>query len=290
MDYDPHLPVSSGALEELENGRSVLYRAAWHGLMDVVRSRVACKEKLATGESETLLCNAARHGHTDVAGWLLKKGANANSIAGPRGKTVLMVACEHGHAGVVRFLLYAGADISIKQTGGRTPLVAAAAKGHVETVRCIVEVIGVRLFFLAHVDEAIAEAVARHHTDVLACILEISLTNALVNPSIDMTNTLSNICRGSLLDKVCSYGYLDMVRPIVPRCNGRGFQSALRVASEKGLLEIVQYLVSMGADVRKYSDGKATPLSLAVQEGHMGVANYLAQQTQTAIALEVRAS
>jgi ankyrin repeat protein len=78
-------------------------------------------------------------GHTDVLELLLEKGARLDVLDNLH-RTPLLLAAGGGYADCTRVLLRAGAGAAIDEAGdpicvetkGRTPLLIAAARGHLE--------------------------------------------------------------------------------------------------------------------------------------------------------------
>jgi ankyrin repeat protein len=84
----------------------------------------------------TALHWAAYHDDLDIAGLLLRAGANARA-ANRYGVTPLAMACTNGSAGMIGLLLNAGADPNAALPGGETPLMTAARTGSLEAVKAL---------------------------------------------------------------------------------------------------------------------------------------------------------
>ncbi|KAH9069639.1 hypothetical protein EDB83DRAFT_2582967 [Lactarius deliciosus] len=87
----------------------------------------------------TLLHAASEDGLKDVAQWLLDIGADANAQKNDH-TTPLHLAAANGHLEVVRTLLEHGVDLSVATTAdNRTPLHEASRGGHVDIVRLLIK-------------------------------------------------------------------------------------------------------------------------------------------------------
>lgn len=85
------------------------------------------------------LSGAAEAGDADGAARLLASGASANERSAHGGETPLMRAAARGHEEVVRVLLDAGADACARRGDGFTPLILAVFFGHERVVRLLIE-------------------------------------------------------------------------------------------------------------------------------------------------------
>jgi hypothetical protein len=91
----------------------------------------------------TLLLDACRNGHLEVAKKQVEKDADIISKANDIGETPLIIACNDGHLEVAKMLVKKGADKD-KATGGDTPLSIVCYhgytfKGHLEIAKMLVE-------------------------------------------------------------------------------------------------------------------------------------------------------
>ncbi|MBV9928630.1 MAG: ankyrin repeat domain-containing protein [Acidobacteria bacterium] len=82
---------------------------------------------------------AAEEGDSALVARLLASGAWADERAAHGGETPLMRAAARGHEDVVRVLLEAGAEPSARRADGFTPLILAVFFGHEGVVRLLVE-------------------------------------------------------------------------------------------------------------------------------------------------------
>lgn len=103
----------------------------------------ALKQHLAAGTNldanspsrgGTPLQLAAFYGHTEVARFLVKNGANLE-VRDRNGSTPLLVASFFGHPDIVKLLLDSGADVNAQNNNGRTPLDVVAGEWSPELER-----------------------------------------------------------------------------------------------------------------------------------------------------------
>ncbi len=83
--------------------------------------------------------NAATNGDTEKVLTLLEDGIDVNTTFPIVGTHALMVAAAFGHVDTVRALIDKGADVNAKDLTGWTPLHAAAFKGNMQIVRLLLE-------------------------------------------------------------------------------------------------------------------------------------------------------
>lgn len=80
---------------------------------------------LRDGKGDSLLMLACYHGHAELAGMLLRHGADTG-LANDRGQTPLAAAAFRGDEAIARLLLESGATADARMPGGRTALMLAA--------------------------------------------------------------------------------------------------------------------------------------------------------------------
>ena len=122
-------------------------------LFDLVRylsaesRKAALETKIKDGDDlATSLIIAARDGKLDFVKVLLRYEANIEArgtikIDGEviEGCTALWIAAAKGHFDVVRLLIEQNAEVDSRTSKNSTPLIAAAFIGHLDIVRCLVE-------------------------------------------------------------------------------------------------------------------------------------------------------
>ncbi|HEX8723572.1 MAG TPA: ankyrin repeat domain-containing protein [Pyrinomonadaceae bacterium] len=98
----------------------------------------ALPTKKAEREGARVLLDAAEDGDAAAVAESLAAGARADARLAPGGETPLMRAAARGHEEVARVLLDAGADASARRADGFTPLILATLFGHERVVRLLV--------------------------------------------------------------------------------------------------------------------------------------------------------
>lgn len=205
----------------------------------------------ADKEKKTALMYAAENGNAQVAECLIRSGADiglstAVSDIGKSGRTALHLACMNGHEGVVRVLINASSDVDLRDKGGLAPIQLAANAGH-DRVIC--------MLILAGGDSS---AIGKDGKS--------PLFSAIIRGQIDIARAL-----------------IESGMSIQP--NGSGFdERIISAASEGGYEDIVRMLLDAGEDPDPDPDPDSSdpfnphnmsPLALAAQNGHEGIAQML---------------
>ncbi|TPX10123.1 uncharacterized protein E0L32_001320 [Thyridium curvatum] len=225
--------------------RSALQRVAARGNIAVARLLLAHGAEVNPRRDGEVgaLAKAAEAGHAQLAAELLRRGADPNGV-GRSGAPVLFAACMRGHNAVVSLLLDAGADVDARDKEGRTPLLFLAAekpgRWSFDTLRLLLA--------------GGADIEARDHIE------RTPLLWAATHGNIRLVDALLRGELGKAAD--------------IQAANNRG-RTSLHLAAEGNHEEMVELLLSHGADTRTKSDGGWTALHNAAQSGHLGVVKLL---------------
>ncbi|MEM1088872.1 MAG: ankyrin repeat domain-containing protein [Pseudomonadota bacterium] len=189
----------------------------------------------------------------------------------PRADDGLLFTAWAGDLAATRQLLAGGADP--EQVNGRrdprTPLVAAARRGHWDVMFALLDA-GARVDFHHHKDES--ALIAASGRAPAAVITELLARGADAGQQMNGD--------GTPLIAAARHGQAANVELLLaagadPNTWSNGDESALFHAAVGGHVEIVELLLDAGVDPSVTFDGDGTPLMLAIRHGHDDVANLL---------------
>lgn len=194
------------------------------------------------------LARAARSGHLDMVDLLLQRGApiDARDLAGA---TALYVAAERGQTAVVQRLIDKGADVSLTGRSGTSPLTAAAFAGRNQVVKML----------LAHgADARAADDTGKPPIVYAAASGSLDIVRQLLAHDLDVNarygNDLTLLMWASGPDEAVAeaqalqvVSYLVEAGAHIDDRDDRG-RTALMIAAEGNHAEIVQLLLTHGAD------------------------------------------
>ena len=118
---------------------SVFIELAYNGDLENVKKFISAGTPVdsVVADKSTALMWAAFNGHIPVVAHLLEKGAQVDA-KDANGRTALLYASSGPSSEMVGLLLRHGADVNTQgQAEGFTPLMMAAAEGHIEVVRVL---------------------------------------------------------------------------------------------------------------------------------------------------------
>lgn len=163
---------------------------------------------------------------------LIKNGINVNAV-GHGDRTVLIDAAWKGHLEIVKYLVENGADINAKDNSGRTALIWASYEGKLGVVKYLV-------------DKG-ADINVKDNEGYTALIW------ALIFEKLNVVEYFIESCAIDI-DAKYNIKYFGNVKD--------GSYTILMIASMKGYLEIVKYLVDKGADINIENDKCDTALNM----------------------------
>ncbi|KAI8871276.1 hypothetical protein GQ42DRAFT_168498 [Ramicandelaber brevisporus] len=121
-------------------GRTPLHYAAMHGHTGCLAQLLAAgaNPRCLDNDRMTPMLYVAKRGHTECARLLLDQGGGADA-GGFIDHSPLLLACRHGHVAMVQLLLARGTPIPLTATTSNHPLHIAAGLGHAELLLVLVQ-------------------------------------------------------------------------------------------------------------------------------------------------------
>ncbi|XP_071085979.1 ankyrin repeat domain-containing protein 50-like [Haliotis cracherodii] len=219
---------------------NILHRACYGGHVAMVK-HVVSKNMVDINskgrDGRTPLMWAAREGKRQIFDLLVSKGGLPSEVD-KDGNNILILACWGGNEEIVKYIIsHDDVDIDGRGQSGRTPLMAAAYKGHGKVFDLLVD-------------------------------KEADLT--LVDDAGD--NVLHVACLGGHVDivsRVLKLGKVDINK------QGQCSRTPLMVAARLGNNEIFDLLVTERADALTEDDDRNTILHLACEGGHIDIVKYV---------------
>jgi ankyrin repeat protein len=255
-----------------QNGLS-LHQAAQQGNIEVFKQILdrIMDPHIPDLDGYTPLHYAAKHGHLEVADFLLtKKGADPN-IGDCYGATPLHIAAANGHVAVVDLLLQKNANFNkTEQLYGYTPLHYAAERGHTEVIQLLLN------------NRAVFKATTSGFTPLHVAAREpfVKVVKLLLDSGIDVN--IVNTSNGSTPLHVAAEknGNLEVIKLLLARGANtnqvdRARNTPLYIAAKYGHLKVVELLLDNGAKPNIANKNGYTPLHIAAEHGHLKVVQWL---------------
>ena len=198
---------------------------------------------------------AAREGKTDIVRKLIARNADINAVNIMNRMTPLHYAVDAGQKSMVEILLDNGADISARDSASRTALGLAISRKHDETAILLVQRGAALLDRVDRDYTPLSLAVMLDRPRVVRSLLEKGKQLGQVQAMFDDiaplgTSTLIYACRRGSIEII--HDFLEAGANIEVRDTFR--HTPLLDAAINGRLEVVEYLISRGAD-RNARDG-----------------------------------
>uniref|UniRef100_A0A803KH73 Phosphatidylinositol N-acetylglucosaminyltransferase subunit Y n=1 Tax=Xenopus tropicalis TaxID=8364 RepID=A0A803KH73_XENTR len=272
--------------------RTPLHMAALNGQLDVCNSLLNMKADVnATDiEGQTPLHLAAENDHSEVVKLFLKHKPELVTSANMEGSTCAHIAASKGSAAVIKELLKfnkTGATTARNKTNDSTPLHLAAAGGHTDAVKVLLETGASASDENGEGMTAIHLAAKNGHIHVLEALKG--------SVSFRITSTKTGL---TALHVAAHFGQLDFVREILTKVpatmtseppksvpdllhmkeqSRESGYTPLHLASQSGHESLVRLLLNypgVQADTATTRQG-STPIHLAAQNGHTAVVGLL---------------
>jgi ankyrin repeat protein len=255
----------------------------------------------AAGDGTTALHHAAMRGDAEMTSVLLAAGANVRATTRLGGYTPLHLSAQRGYGDVIEALVKGGGDTNVATQTGATPLMMAAASGHVPAVKVLLaNKASLNAREKANDQTPLMFAAAFDRADVVKVLVELGADlNATskvtdVAPLISAEEALQEEIRVSTQRSGGQAPTLNAPQKTVPadeipgvtrnfRYNEligkQGGFGAIHFAARQGSQASVAALLAGGVSVnaRSANDG-TTPLLMAIINGHYDLAMYLLSQ------------
>uniref|UniRef100_A0A8D0DXF2 Uncharacterized protein n=1 Tax=Salvator merianae TaxID=96440 RepID=A0A8D0DXF2_SALMN len=230
--------------------------------------------------NETLLHIAAAHGHTAIAEYLIKKGANLEA-KDKKGRTPLHRAAERGHDNTVKMLLRAGANMYSLDQEAKSPLHLASQSYHTQVLKSILKE-EARQHRNQH--NFLHMAALRDSSDLVEMLLK---NGALMDAKDEKGQTALSYAVSKGFEKTVKV-LLEAGAPVDSSTLDMAFNNLhdvnalnemqytpLLVACEMGKTESAKVLIEKGASLNRKSSNSNSALHLAVQAGAASIAKML---------------
>ncbi|XP_067660340.1 putative ankyrin repeat protein RF_0381 [Haliotis asinina] len=230
------------------------------------------------------LYNASEFGDFSRVNTILSQGRINTDCQDWIGRTAVMCAALKGHLEVVQLLVTKGANVNLIDKFANNILHLACLGGDVDVVKYILSQ------DMAYIDGRAQRgrtpmmlAAENGHKEVVELLVGEGADMSLVDKQRD--NILHCACRGGDLEG----GHLEVVTYIVSQnkvdINSRGWKqkTPVMVAAEMGKKDVVEFLVEHGADLLLVKDGGSNILHLACKGGYVEVVKYIVSQNKVDI-------
>ncbi|KAJ3135569.1 E3 ubiquitin-protein ligase mib2 [Physocladia obscura] len=265
-----------------KNSFSPIHFACQNGHKVIVKHLIdnGCEVERAGLDGYTPLHVAATAGYTEYVNLLLAKGVRFESSANIEAvdednSTSLIEAALCGHVAATRFLLEAGANLNAAENNGQTALQYTARNGKIEIVEVLgnfgsdlwtpinramgsIECIQALLDGRGSVDSRDStNSTPLHRASYFG---KFEIAQLLVGRETDI-NTRNNDQPASL-NLAAKGGHADVMKLLVSNGAVLGYKTLL--ASIKGGIETVRFLIEAGMNLNAVGDSPITPLLAAV--------------------------
>ena len=268
-----------------ENGKTLLHEACCKGHTDLVRELIVkhgADLSAKDNNKNDALMYAVIGVHQDLVRVLIKEfNFNANTSRGENGRTPLLEACYKGHIDLVRELVVEhGADLGAKDNDNNDALMYAVIGGHQDLVRVLIK----EFQFNANMSRGrngrkpLLGACFKGHIDLVR--------ELVVEHGADLSAKDNN--NNDALMYAVIEGHQDLVRVLIKEFNfnantsrGGNGSTPLLGACFRGHIDLMRELiVEHGADLSTKDNDNNDALKYAVSGGHQDLVRVLIKEFQ----------
>ncbi|KAJ6788077.1 hypothetical protein PWT90_02524 [Aphanocladium album] len=253
--------------------------AVWYNLIEtaeaLLRDNSGHVNKKSLLEGRPLLEIAAGGGHLRMTQILLDAGAEVNQLSDEH-CNALIFASRFGSPAITKLLLDHGADTSLADGEKRTALEVAAWSGHIDVVKILLDA-GADVNLSPGGLSPLHRATLTGHCDIVELLL---LRDA---------NSAARCSRGWLpLHYAAHRGYLSIVKLLIGNqptninATSKEEDTPILYAVIGGQFDVVEYLISLGADISIPDSFGITPLIFAAMAGYQEIVSILLEHDSTA--------
>ena len=277
---------------------TALYRAADAGWFEIVHFLIGQGADVNTKhrQGDPILFDVIRNGHEKMARLLLEYEAKSESNR----TTALHIACDYPKRALVRLVLDYGAYVDAKDSSGQTPLYLASVGSFASIVKLLLEEGARPNVIISGRRTALYKSGGNGRTDVVELLLRYGADPDLgygrlgetriykaawynkleavelllrFGADVNIRNRKRMESYKGVGEKVV-HGILSGLSKEHAIMNAWG-KGALHAAAYQGHEDMVQVLLSAGADLEAAGNDGTTPLYLAAQQKHKGIVQIL---------------
>ncbi|XP_046553082.1 ankyrin repeat domain-containing protein 50-like [Haliotis rubra] len=259
--------------DTVQCGRTAVMLAAANGHKDMVELLVdkEADVSLLDEAGDNILHCACRGGDVKVVKYILSQEMVDINSRGYGKKTPVMVAGEEGHKGVVELLVKFGADLSLNGKSGSNILHYACSSGQFDVVKYVLSLNEVDIDSRGWKKRTpVMAAAVKGHKEVVELLVKHGADLSISEKS--GSNILHLACSNGqfgVVEYVLSLNSVDI--------NRRGYmkRTPVMIAAESGHKEVVELLVKHGANLLLTDKHGDNILHRACKEGHFDVVKYV---------------
>ncbi len=213
---------------------------------------------LSKDQMSDRLVNAIYINDIEVAKLLISHGADVNKRLNSTDPYPLITAAKKGNIQMVKLLLESGADPAARDTDGNSALSRAAAEGHIEVVKMLLDVY--RPISLMHADPVFLNGVKSGSLQMVNLLIDAGFdVNQMSSYTTPLIEAVRNGNQG-ITARILS------VHPDLEAASGEWTALLMAVAGKH--TDITRLLIQAGADVNAAASGK-TPLMIAAKQDEL---------------------